>query len=263
MVPRPTSPTSLLWAHQLKREHGHLLNRMKDLEKSHEAYESRIKATEVIADGMKNRASEIKEMVTRISAIEEDDKDVKEWVKKLDEERRVRMREDVERVKSLQQKLAALERQWQKSQLEAQKISSDHSMAITRIEELEHEIQRQGKSADKLSKKNDPADIKVLMRRLDAIESHRTGDSRIHRELLDKIADLEGANRQLVTKTESFRIEITRLNSEMRSRQMEVIPSSEATTEGSYGITQPSRVLVPQSPLVSSIDQGYVLISPV
>ncbi|KAL9082710.1 MAG: hypothetical protein Q9165_008809 [Trypethelium subeluteriae] len=56
MVPRPKSPTSLLWAHELKRQHEHLFQRQKDLEIRNENLQKAVEKVETSARAAKDQA---------------------------------------------------------------------------------------------------------------------------------------------------------------------------------------------------------------
>lgn len=70
-----------------------------------------------------------------------------------------------------------------------------------------------------LRKKNDPVDITVLTRRLDAIESRRNNDATRTKTLIGRMEVLEQASQQLSTRSARFQAEIGRLNSEAKNQQ--------------------------------------------
>ncbi|OCK83839.1 hypothetical protein K432DRAFT_432624 [Lepidopterella palustris CBS 459.81] len=260
MVPRPSSPTSLLWAHQLKREHGHLLDRIKDLEKSNEAFNIRIVATETSHERITSCIDDIKKMATRISVIEDDDKEVKEWIEKLDEERQTLMNEESEKVKKLAYKVAVLEGHSKTVDIETQQTVSAYRAVLKKIEDVEAVLQKQGKVSEKLTKKNDPVDVKVLTRRLDAVESRRTDDTRKTQALLDRMHTLEDANRRMRNESNRLHAQVARLNREIKTQQAALLPSSEATTELDLELKPvSSAVQAPHSPFSGGLDQSSVV----
>ncbi|KAF2187761.1 hypothetical protein K469DRAFT_748968 [Zopfia rhizophila CBS 207.26] len=244
----PSDPASLLWAHQLKREHGHLLDRLKDLEATHESYDARIKATEAISEGMKAIVKNMRQMAMRITAIEEDNKDVKDWIKRLDGERQARMREDGEKVKKVQQWVTELETQHKSIEAKVQQASLSHRSIMEKIEMIESIIQKQGKSAEKLAKKNDPNHVKVLMLRLDAMDSRRNEELRKAQALQDRVASFERTCQAYNSKNNELQAEVARLNGILRMGKPQPLPSSEATTEW-FQSSNPTNVQVPASPL--------------
>ncbi|KAI9662429.1 MAG: hypothetical protein M1821_008596 [Bathelium mastoideum] len=89
MVPRPASPTALLWAHELKRQHEFLLKRQKDLETKNESVQTAVADIKTHAQTIqdhaldsaqlsaavattKEQASQIESLTRRLIALEKD-----------------------------------------------------------------------------------------------------------------------------------------------------------------------------------------------
>jgi hypothetical protein len=66
---------ALLWGRQTHKDHEWLFSQMKKLQSQHEAYDTRIKATEAIAETAEAATHRIRHMETKLAAIESDDKD--------------------------------------------------------------------------------------------------------------------------------------------------------------------------------------------
>ncbi|KAF2088177.1 hypothetical protein K490DRAFT_56187 [Saccharata proteae CBS 121410] len=93
MVPRPTSPTSLLWAHQHKKLEETTATLTSQL---HTQHDTQTKLNEVFA---------------RISAIETDDEDLRIWIDEQSKERKQSIQEHDNRVGDLALKVELLEEQ--------------------------------------------------------------------------------------------------------------------------------------------------------
>lgn len=196
----PSDPSGLLWGHQLKREHGFLLDRMKKVEAEHDSNAARLKIAEAAAESMQNKV---------IRAIDEVDEERKKWIDSA-EVRLKELKEDMEKVKKIQPRLAALE-------TEVQQAAPNHQSALKKIETVEELARKEACSPKKLVKKNDPSDVRVLALRLDAMEMRMQA----------RIKDLE----------ESFQVYRVRnnnlesgLDSGLVARDRP-LPSTEASTE--------------------------------
>lgn len=71
MVSRPKSPTSLLWAHELKRQHEYLLQRQKDLETRNEDLQAAVTQAQTSAQAVKDQAFESAKLSTANTTIQE------------------------------------------------------------------------------------------------------------------------------------------------------------------------------------------------
>ena len=71
MVPRPTSPTSLLWAHELKRQHELLFKRQRDLENRNESLQADVSEVRVSAQAFRDRSLDSAHSCTANATIKE------------------------------------------------------------------------------------------------------------------------------------------------------------------------------------------------
>ena len=212
MVPRPSSPTSLLWAHQLKREHEHLLDRVKDIAKSQKAHDVKVHA---IGASDERIFAQFEDMMTRIAAIEEGNQDVKELIEKLVGERPIKPGGGVENISRLADQIAALDSHTKKVGIGVQQTLSTYRIVIKKIEDLEAKVQKRERT--ETLRKNDPVDVTVLTRRLDAIESRRNDDAIRTKTLVGRMEALEQASQQ--PRSARFQAGIERLNNEAKDQQ--------------------------------------------
>lgn len=257
MVPRPSSPTSLLWAHQLKREHEHLLDRVKDMAKSQEAHDVKVHAIEASNERMKSISARFEDMMTRIAAIEEENQDVKELIENFVGERPTKLGGGVEKIPRLADQIAALDSHTKEVGIGVQQTLSTYQVVIKKVEDLEAKVQKQERT-ETLRKKNDPVDITVLTRRLDAIESRRNNDATRTKTLIGRMEVLEQASQQLSTRSARFQAEIGRLNSEAKNQQemargtTTVMTKLDLAQESSQSSFQ-----FPYSPSAGKLNQRY------
>lgn len=252
MVQRPTSPTSLLWAHQLKKEHAHLLDRMKALEATSKDVVTRMAQTEVTAASARESMTRVADIVARIAAIEEDDDDVRQWITKLEEERQAQARNGDDKLQSLSRKVGLLGAEYRRLEADEEEAKRRDDDMMRRLEQLEVAQEPDKKAADKLIRKNDPVD-KVLSRRLDAFESRRNEDSSKIAALLQKIKALESSNHELCTKIQQMQktIESARTpKARMPFPQHPVHTVSTGTTQMDSPTVSSPNIQVARSPVI-------------
>ncbi|KAF2234505.1 hypothetical protein EV356DRAFT_532814 [Viridothelium virens] len=83
MVPRPKSPTSLLWAHELKRQHEHLLQRQKDLEIRNENLQKAVDKAETCARAAKDQALDPEQLSTVNATLKEQTTHIETLMKRV------------------------------------------------------------------------------------------------------------------------------------------------------------------------------------
>ncbi|KAJ4987353.1 hypothetical protein SVAN01_07091 [Stagonosporopsis vannaccii] len=98
---------ALLWERQNARMHTHLSLQLKELQTQHAAYESRITATEAIAEAAEAAVHQVKHLDLKINAIEEEEKDrpFDKWAK----EAVAQLQVAVDGLKGVRAKISGLE----------------------------------------------------------------------------------------------------------------------------------------------------------
>ncbi|EON64319.1 hypothetical protein W97_03550 [Coniosporium apollinis CBS 100218] len=264
MVQRPASPTSLLWAHQLKKEHAHLLERMKALEAMSKAVVARMEEAEATTAAARETVTRVADMAARIAAIEEDDDDVRQWITKLDEERQAQARKGDDKLQSLSRKIGLLDAEMKRREMEEKEAKRRDDDVLKRLVQLEVAREAETKAADRLVRKTDPVD-KVLSRRLDAFESRRNEDNTKIAALLQKIKALESLNHELSTKTQQIqkKLESARTpRNHIPPRQRAVNSISTGTTQMETPLVTSPNVQVARSPLVSRQLRSHPAVRP-
>lgn len=79
-MPLP-SAEALLWGPEMKKQHAHLLTEMRALQKQHDSYDTRIRATETVAEAFEAVAARIGDLKERLVVIEanKDNEAFPEW----------------------------------------------------------------------------------------------------------------------------------------------------------------------------------------
>ncbi|TKA70275.1 hypothetical protein B0A49_06671 [Cryomyces minteri] len=208
MVPRPSSPTSLLWAHQLKREHTHLLDRMTALENVENTYKSRLEAVEANNQALRNSSVEIAELSARIAATGADVKDVREWVESLNVDRQAIVKADEAEIMKLAKRVAMLEAERKAQEGERKKAFTKDKAVVKRVLELEAGRQKELELVHQLERKVDGLDWNMLQKKLDAIEASTANELLVTEALLGRLGALEASNQNLNAKTQLLENEI-------------------------------------------------------
>lgn len=84
MAPRPSSPTSLLWAHQLKREHNHLVGRIILLEAANQQLKEQIKVAEETNIVAISANEKISRLAARLDSIEKANNQIIQHLERLE-----------------------------------------------------------------------------------------------------------------------------------------------------------------------------------
>ncbi|KAF2270603.1 hypothetical protein CC78DRAFT_528357 [Lojkania enalia] len=238
----------LVWAHQLKQEHGYLLGRMDSVEIKHGAYDSRIQFVEAAAGRMKESEKEIKELVKRIAVVEGDEKEIKDWFG----EDHVRIQKDAEKITKIQQNISSLEKKHSRVDSEIQQLSTGHRSTVEKVEAIERTLQKQAQDTEGLAK-NDPNDARALKSRLDFLDSPRFEECNGLQLLQNKVAGLERACQRCNAKNQELEAEIARLKIISRTEAQQ-LPSSSSESTNYRLHSHPSRVQVPASPLLKLVN---------
>lgn len=254
MVPRPSSPTSLLWAHQLKREHTHLLERVRGLEATRDTYDARLKAAEGSNQAVRHSVADTAQLKARIAAVEEGDEDVRDLIEKLDAERRVWMSDVDGKLQALERRLTPLEEEGDCIDEERAKDASRHEAILDRLEAIEAAQEKNSRAAEKLGRKDDPSDTRVLNRRLELLETRSNENGAMTKAVSDRITTLEKANHELHELVLQYRQSlegVKAMESRFTARLQQAPKISGDTPEGVEALQSSSPVVqVPRSPLV-------------
>jgi hypothetical protein len=155
---------ALLWERQNNRVHAHLSVQMKKLQAEHDKFDARIQATEAVAEAAEASIHRIKQMDTKIAAIEaeEHDRPFDTWARESIGELNV----SVDAMRGVRQKLSGLE---------------------TKVDQMEEGVETaQGESAT----------LKDVVRRLEVLEGARQEEAQKVTYLEKELGKMENGNRQ-------------------------------------------------------------------
>ncbi|KAK4498932.1 hypothetical protein PRZ48_009442 [Zasmidium cellare] len=171
---RATSPTGMLWAHQLKREHGILLEKMKKLE-------GEITKVETTAKSAKNATAsyDIGAIANQVKALTEDGgskaieqmrKEVMERLENIDAE-----------MEAITLKVAAIDQDSAKVEEERKRAFNNEKALLKRVKEVEEHLNEYEKNLNRIGDQ-------VNERQMDVIRAQLA-------DLLDQVKE-EGAERE-------------------------------------------------------------------
>ncbi|KXL51531.1 hypothetical protein M433DRAFT_140554 [Acidomyces richmondensis BFW] len=209
-TPRPSSPTSLLWAHQLKREHGYLLSRIQQLECSTHQQEDRIKKAEVVANRTTANEGEVKALAEQVKALD-DSGGVKERLAKIERDVMAKL-EDVEAGNAaMVLKVAELEKDRAQADEEKRKGFTKEKALLKRVGEVEENLKEYEKFLHQLNRKVDENSIDHIKMQLGSLAQQVNEEGSSMKMLDESIKALEVAHEELRKANERLNQEIMKL----------------------------------------------------
>jgi chromosome segregation ATPase len=163
MSPHPASPSSLLWANQLKREHTHLLHRIKDVETIKSDIEERLRSQETTIAALDDVRATTKILSAKVHAIEEASEEQNTRINQLSEqfsqlqEQMLSSHNDV--LKELKQRMGDLERKKREFEDENIHRRMEYQKLLDRIGALEENMQKETLLRQELVKKTGSLNI--------------------------------------------------------------------------------------------------------
>ncbi|KAF1989653.1 hypothetical protein K402DRAFT_260370 [Aulographum hederae CBS 113979] len=204
MVPRSSSPTSLLWIERFKREHAHLLGRIMVLEDSRKDLEERAAVVDSINQKLGTTAQQHANLDSRIKAIENDGRDTRNQIKTIFEDQDNRMKQKQEELVQLKLKMVQLEIECKSLSKGIDATGETEKGLLNRFSKLE-DAYAEVKSSEKLKKKNDQTDIQIVGRRLELFERQRSEDANHISNMNREVKQLKEVNDALRKDLEDIR----------------------------------------------------------
>jgi uncharacterized protein (UPF0335 family) len=166
-----TAAEALLWGKRTAEEHHHISSRMRDLEEQHQAYHSRIQATETVAEAAEAAIARIRRIEQQIAAIESDEQDhpFDKWVEgevstfKMFAEKNKNMRQ---KQIELEGKISCLEDSVDK----AKDVALDLEILLERIARLENDRNKDASSIRMLD--SEVTDLKLARQNTAIVGTH-------------------------------------------------------------------------------------------
>ncbi|KAF2278136.1 uncharacterized protein EI97DRAFT_246039 [Westerdykella ornata] len=181
------TPASLLWGHQLKREHGYLLERMKKVEREHDAFDARIRVVETSSDAMRGAVKDVNRLIEEDGRLEDA---TKAWITSA-EGRLDKFEEAAKKTQSLQPQLSELEARFEVNDGQIQQMLSDHRSILQKIRAFDAELQLKKSEVDRLMQMNEAVNVRELLLRISTLEHHQAQGQEQATAMQDKIHALE------------------------------------------------------------------------
>lgn len=193
MAARPSSPTSLLWAHQLKREHGYLLKRMQEVEASNERQAKRIKKAETAATSGFN--ADIAALAKQVKALDEDH--VRTRLSKLEDDFKQKTEKLEAGTETISTQIAAVKRDAEGKDEEKRKAFCKEKALLKRIVELETGLDTYKQQMDQIGQSLDQPHFDHVKDQLEALSKQVLREGSHMKMLAESVTALEGANQEL------------------------------------------------------------------
>ncbi|KAK5133262.1 hypothetical protein LTR08_007996 [Meristemomyces frigidus] len=227
MTPRPSSPTSLLWAHQLKREHGFLLGRMQQLESSNQQQDDRLKNTETVA---KTTASnDISALAEQVKALDGDA--INRRVAEVEKEVMSKLEDVQTESEAIVMKLASLEKDEALVEEERRKAFNKEKALLKRVCEVEGSLEEYQQSLDRVGRRVDEASIGTIKTQLEGLAKQVGREGSEMKRLEESIEVLEAANGELKGANERLAAEVAKLAARPHSAPAAQTMSKATTTK--------------------------------
>ena len=190
---RPSSPTSLLWAHQLKREHGYLLKRMQDLESTCGKQDSRIKAAETTA-----RSASGVDLATLAEQVKDlEGPGLRQRLTQMEAEIAHKLQQAKEHNGGMVSQIAALQRDARMGEEERKVALNKDKALLKRIGEVEEGLRKYEQSLGMVGMKANGQQMESIKKQLVELSAQVSKEGLKMKRLEESIARLEYANDNL------------------------------------------------------------------
>lgn len=194
MAPRPSSPTSLLWAHQLKREHAYLLERIKTLETANVQLKENLQVVEERNTAATSANENISKLAALLEPVEGANDKLIQRLEKLESSLKDATEDAKCTLRRLQKKVEGIDSISIEIRNDQANAKAAHALALQRISEVE-ELQRKQKAANReFGSEDDLTDVRALNWRIKRLETERKEDAMKFKEMQDKLSALEKTN---------------------------------------------------------------------
>lgn len=204
---RPSSPTSLLWVHQLKRENGHLLKRMQDLEASNERQAKRVKTIETNAKS--GADADIATLAKQIKTL--DESGVGRRLAHLEHEVKQKTQDLEAGSEAITVQIAAMRKESDATGEEKRKAFSREKTLLKRIGELETGLKTYEQSLVQVGRRVDESRLEQIRDQLKGLSKQLTAEGSQMKRLTESVAVLEVANEELRKSNQGLAAQIEKL----------------------------------------------------
>ena len=227
-------PTSQLWAKQIKREHGFLHKKTKDLETTAKNHEDRITAVEKAVKANAATAADVggnaKVQAVNTSA-------VKVRLDGMEKSVNARIGEIEAEGFAMTKVLDGLQRDKQVAEEERKATLTKDKALLKRIGEVEEGLRKYEKNLDLIGKSTDGTMMETIKKQLEDLTKDVKGEGEKFKHLEQSVASLETANEAIVKANE--KLERRLKTSEAKVAEQEVRLSEKPTIAGAEEPSSP------------------------
>lgn len=226
MAPRPSSPTSLLWAHQLKREHGYLLERVQQVEAAGKQHEERLKTAETTA--IEAAHHDVAALSEQVKALSEDG--IKKRLAKVEKDVVSKLEAMEAEGEATMLKVASLEKDKLQAEDEKRKNFIKEKALLTRMNDLEAGLAAYQRTLESAGRQVDDENMKKIMAQLDSLcHQVKKGGAEMIR-LEGSVRLLEAANKELREVNDNLAAKVVQMAARRKSVPPE-LPSRPASAD--------------------------------
>ncbi|RMZ19452.1 hypothetical protein D0859_16553 [Hortaea werneckii] len=207
MTPRPDSPTSLLWGHQLKREHGHLLARLQQLESAGKQQGERIEKAESAARETVSR--DIAALTEQVRGLSEGD--FNQRLSKMGEEIMSKLEDVQAEHEATMIKVASLDKDGAEVEEERRKALTREKALLQRVNEAEKGLERYRENLQNVGRQVDEINMSAIKTQLENLTQQVLSEGAEMKRLEDSVHMLEAANEELLKANERLVAEMARM----------------------------------------------------
>ncbi|GAB1740935.1 hypothetical protein NU219Hw_g6005t1 [Hortaea werneckii] len=226
MTPRPDSPTSLLWGHQLKREHAHLLARLQQLESAGEQQGERIQKAESAAKESVSR--DIAALTEQVRGLSEGD--FNQRLSKMGEEVMSKLEDVQVEHEATMIKVASLDKDGAEVEEQRRKAVTREKALLQRVNEAEKGLERYRENLQNVGRQVDEINMSAIKAQLENLTQQVLSEGAEMKRLEDSVHMLEAANQELLKANERLVAEMARL-AETRNSAPAAQPVSKPTSK--------------------------------
>ncbi|KAK1821103.1 hypothetical protein LTR12_004495 [Friedmanniomyces endolithicus] len=207
MTPRAASPTSLLWAHQIKRENGHLLGRIQKLESTNDQHEDRLKHAENAAKLHANQ--EMVALAERVKAL--DQSGIPERLAKVEADVMSKLDDIKAETEAVCLKISSMEKDEAKAEEERRRAFNKDKALLKRLGEAEENLKKYEQLLERVGRRVDEQSIGNIRSQLDALSTQVGQEGSEMKLMVESIIVLERANAELRSANDKLAFEVEKL----------------------------------------------------
>jgi hypothetical protein len=199
---------SLLWSKQLKREHGHLLKRMQDLESASSKHEDRIKTTENTAKANgSGESGTVAALAKQVQAI--DSNGIKQQMDGMEKDVNRKLDNVEAENEAMTLQISALQQDKQLAEEERKATLTKDKALLKRIGEVEEGLKKYEKTLDLIGKRVNGTRVEQIKEQLEGLTKQVMKEGEQMKLLGESVKALETANAELVKANKKLEVEMT------------------------------------------------------